>query len=45
MVVKDGKHKLVGFVNLGDMHEVFEKLSGKEITKPSQWYLIFPSLF
>ena len=30
MVVKDGKHKLVGFVNLGDMHEAFEKLAGND---------------
>ena len=29
MVVKDGKHKLVGFVDLGEMHDAFEKLSGK----------------
>lgn len=31
MTVKDGKHKLVGFVDLGDMHDAFEKLSSNEI--------------
>ena len=31
MVVKDGKHKLVGFVDLGEMHDAFEKLSGTVI--------------
>ena len=25
---KDGKHKLVGFVDLGEMHDAFEKISG-----------------
>ena len=28
MVKKDGKHKLVGFVDLGEMHDAFEKISG-----------------
>ena len=31
MVVKDGKHKLVGFVDLGEMHDAFEKFSGTVI--------------
>ena len=26
---KDGKHKLVGFVDLGEMHDAFEKLYSK----------------
>ena len=29
MVVKDGKQKLVRFVDLGKMHDAFEKFSGK----------------
>lgn len=33
MVIKDGKHKLVGFVDLGEMHESFEKLSGNNKIK------------
>ena len=36
MVVKDGKHKLVRFVDLGETHDAFEKLSGKYmLTKKS----------
>lgn len=31
MVVKDGKQKLVGFVDLGEMHDAFEMLSGKHM--------------
>ena len=29
MVQKNGKHKLVGFVELGDAHDNMEKLMGK----------------
>lgn len=29
MVVKDGKYKFIGFVDLGEMYDVFEKLLGK----------------
>ena len=32
MVVKNGKHKLVGFVNLGKDHDVMSHLSGTEYT-------------
>ena len=28
MVMKDGKHQLVRFVDLGEMHDACEKLSG-----------------
>ena len=40
MVVKDGKHKLVGFVDLGEMHDAFEKLSGTIKIKINKYYLI-----
>ena len=40
MVVKDGKHKLVGFVDLGEMHDAFEKLSGTVIIEVNKYYLI-----
>lgn len=40
MVVKDGKHKLVGFVDLGEMHDTFEKLSGTVIIEINKYYLI-----
>ena len=36
MVVKNGKHKLVGFVNLGNHHDVMTRLSGENSnTKPN----------
>lgn len=31
MVLKNGKHKLVGLVDLGEHHEAMSKLSGKNI--------------
>ncbi len=31
MMVKDGKHKLVGFVDLGEMQNAFEKMAGEPI--------------
>lgn len=40
MVVKDSKHKLVGFVDLGEMHDAFEKLSGTVIIQINKYYLI-----
>ena len=40
MVVKDGKHKLVGFVDLGVMHDAFEKLSGTVIIEINKNYII-----
>lgn len=40
MVVKDGKHKLVGFVDLGEMHDVFEKFSGTVIIEINNNYLV-----
>lgn len=29
MVVKNGKHRLVGFVNLGEGHDIMQSLCGK----------------
>ena len=29
MVIKNGKHRLVGFVDLGQLHEDMKKLEGK----------------
>lgn len=29
MIIKNGKHQLVGFVNLGTLHEDMRKLEGK----------------
>ena len=29
MVIKDGKHRLVGFVDLGEIHDDMQILSGK----------------
>jgi len=29
MVVKNGKHRLVGFVDLGEGHDLMSRLSGK----------------
>ena len=40
MVVKDGKHKLVGFVDLGEMHDAFEKFSGTVIIEINNNYLV-----
>ena len=40
MVVKDGKHKLVGFVDLGQMNDAFEKLSGTVIIEINKYCLI-----
>ena len=37
MVVKDGKHKLVGF---GEMNDAFEKLSGTVIVEINKYCLI-----
>lgn len=42
MVVKDGKHKLVGFVDLGEMHHAFEKLSGKYMFMKKNVNFSFP---
>ena len=31
MVVMNGKHKLIGFVNLGEAHDYMERLAGMMI--------------
>ena len=31
MVVKNGKHRLVGFVQLGSLHDDMQKLEGENI--------------
>lgn len=42
MVLKDGRHKLVGFVDLGEMHDAFEKLSGKYMFMKKNVKFSFP---
>ena len=33
MVIKDGTHKLVGFIDLGEMHNAFERIPGSKTYK------------
>ena len=40
MVKKDGKHKLVGFVDLGEMHDAFEKILHGEIRSSVSYKII-----
>ena len=38
MVVKGGKHRLVGFVDLGTLHEDMQKLEGNILRQNSDMY-------
>lgn len=40
MVVKDGKHQLVGFVELGENHDHMEYLTGDFFSQKNKWSIV-----